>query len=213
MSFDVRSDNLLKYALISFRGSLSLLRLGQAPSIYHPPSLSPWKISWAGRAPSHLTATRLCNILQQHLNPVPDGRGRTGFARGIGLPCSSFPRSRDRLQLGIRCWARGTGLCGSTEKSPRFAERLVHRSQGSTYSGTEEVFPPARGGETFLDFIFLCSTRVGGNPPGNPLNHPVILPAGSCFMLLSTNIQSNWSLWSWRRILDTRIIVCFTSLY
>lgn len=84
----------------------------------------------------------------------------------------------------------GTGLSDSTEKSPRFAEHLVHHSEGSTYLRTEEIFPPARGGETFLAFSFLCSMRVGGNPPGDPSSRPVILPVGSlpaesCFMLLT----------------------------
>lgn len=150
----------------------------------------PLKNILACNALSHLTATHLynCNWILFR-KALYWGRVELFFLREK----SAFfflPQHQRLTAAGDKVLSPGTGLSDSTEKSPRFAEHLVHHSQGSTYLRTEEIFPPARGGETFLAFSFLCSMRVGGNPPGDPSSRPVILPVGSlpaesCFMLLT----------------------------
>lgn len=163
---------------------------------------------FACNALPHLTATHLCNSI----SPVHEGSllSLSGiiFAWAISLLFSSFPSIRDWLQ-------QKKGISESTEKSPQFTEHLVHHSQGSTYLGTEEIFPPTRGGRYFWLSAFSTALSVEGHPPGDPSSYP---PRGVCacrvmVYAFDSNIQTNWSLWSWHRILDRRVMVCFTSLY
>lgn len=160
-------------------------------------------------------------VPQPYLNSVPEGSFTAVEENWFCLRNKSalffLPRRQRLAAAGDKVLSPGERAPWQHRETPSVCSMFRTLFSGLSLFGDGRHFPTSQRWGDISGFQ-LSSTRVGGNPPRDPWSHPVTLPAGSlpaesCFMLLITNIQTNWSLWSWHRILDRRIIVCFTSLY